>query len=133
MVPEAFRTLAKGRPMPTNSSSSDRDPLDPLAAEFLDHSRRGENPSPSVYAEQYPQWAEQLREFFPALALMEGLKPATGDRTALVDDRTHASSPTHAEHRGEYCIAHEIGQFAIGVVSVVPLAPAVLEWLSMES
>ena len=65
------------------SSSSDRDPLERLAAEFLDRRRRGENPSPSEYAEQYPQWAEQILEFFPALEVMEGLKPGPGDQTAL--------------------------------------------------
>ena len=63
--------------MDTSSSSSDRDPLERLAAEFLDRRRRGENPSPSEYAEQYPQWAEQILEFFPALEVMEGLKPGS--------------------------------------------------------
>src|SRR4029077_12038234 len=77
--------------MDAPSSSSDRDPLERLAAEFLDRRRRGENPSPSEYAEQYPQWAEQILEFFPALELMEGLKPATNDRTASVDAQAEAA------------------------------------------
>src|SRR5580693_6113937 len=84
---DASRALDKGRPMDTPSSSSDRDPLERLAAEFLDRRRRGENPSPSEYAGQYPQWADQILEFFPALELMEGLKPATGDRTASLGDQ----------------------------------------------
>jgi hypothetical protein len=66
--------------MNSSSSSSDRDPLERLAAEFLDRLRGGENPSYSEYAEKYPQWADQIREFFPALAVMEELKPGTGDR-----------------------------------------------------
>ena len=72
------------RPKAALSSSSDRDPLERLAAEFLDRRRRGENPSPSGYADQYPQWADQILEFFPALELMEGLKPgrARPDRFA---------------------------------------------------
>jgi hypothetical protein len=61
--------------MGTPSSSSDRDPLERLAAEFLDRRRRGEDPSPSDYARRYPQWAEQILEFFPALEVLEGLKP----------------------------------------------------------
>jgi hypothetical protein len=35
--------LAKGLPTDTPSSSSDRDPVERLAAEFLDRRRRGEN------------------------------------------------------------------------------------------
>jgi prepilin-type processing-associated H-X9-DG protein len=102
--------------MDTSTSSSDRDPLERLAAEFLDRRRRGENPSPSEYAEQYPQWADQIREFFPALELMEGLKPATGDRTASVDDRAGATGSPHPEQLGEYRILREIGHGGMGHV-----------------
>ena len=51
--------------MNINSSSSDRDPLERLAAEFLDRRRRGENPSPSGYADQYPQWADRSSSSSP--------------------------------------------------------------------
>jgi eukaryotic-like serine/threonine-protein kinase len=102
--------------MPTNSSSSDRDPLERLAAEFLDRRRRGENPSPSDYAEQYPEWAEQIVEFFPALEVLEGLKPVTGDRTASLDDPAHSVGTPRLEQLGEYRILREIGHGGMGVV-----------------
>ncbi len=88
------------RPKAALSSSSDRDPLERLAAEFLDRRRRGENPSPSGYADQYPQWADQILEFFPALELMEGLKPGSRDQTAsLPGAGRHRSRPPVAATR----------------------------------
>ena len=51
---------------------SERDPLDLLAEDFAERYRRGEQPSVNTYVEKYPEWADQIREFFPALELMEG-------------------------------------------------------------
>src|SRR5262245_36250606 len=101
--------------MDTPSSSADRDPLERLAAEFLDRRRNGENPSPSEYAERYPQWAEQIVEFFPALEVMEGLKPANRDPTSSFDGAAHASASAHPEQLGEYRILREIGHGGMGV------------------
>jgi serine/threonine protein kinase len=100
--------------MDTASSSSDRDPLERLAAEFLDRRRRGENPSPSEYAERYPQWAEQIVEFFPALEVMEGLKPGSRDQTASLPGA--ATAAPRLEQLGEYRILREIGHGGMGVV-----------------
>ena len=104
--------------MNTNSSSSDRDPLERLAAEFLDRRRRGENPSPAGYADQYqyPQWADQILEFFPALELMEGLKPGLRDQTASLPGRAGAAVTHRLEQLGEYRILREIGRGGMGVV-----------------
>jgi eukaryotic-like serine/threonine-protein kinase len=102
--------------MSISSSSSDRDPLERLAAEFLDRRRRGENPSPSEYAEKYPQWAEQILEFFPALEVLEGLKPGSGDRTASHEGAALATAPPPLEQLGEYRILREIGRGGMGVV-----------------
>ena len=43
------------RPKAALSSSSDRDPLERLAAEFVDRRRRGEDPSPAEYARRHPE------------------------------------------------------------------------------
>jgi serine/threonine protein kinase len=96
-------------------SAADRDPLERLAAEFLDRRRRGEKPSPADYAERHPQWAEQILEFFPALEVMEGLKPGSGDHTASLDEPAKAAIP-RLQQLGEYRILHEIGHGGMGVV-----------------
>src|SRR5690348_6597839 len=106
---------AEGCPMDAPSSSSDRDPLERLAAEFLDRRRRGEDLSPSDYAERYPQWAEQILEFFPALEVMEGLKPGSADHTASFNGRDQAAAP-RLERLGDYRLLREIGHGGMGVV-----------------
>ena len=102
--------------MSTNSSSSDRDPLERLAAEFLDRRRRGENPSPSEYADKHSQWADQILEFFPALELIEGLKPGARDQTASLPGRAETAFSPPFERLGEYRILREIGRGGMGVV-----------------
>src|SRR6516165_7542153 len=102
--------------MTTNSSSADRDPLERLAAEFLDRRRRGENPLPSEYADHYPQWAAQILEFFPALELMEGLKPGSRDQTTSLSPRVGTAITPQLQQLGEYRILREIGRGGMGVV-----------------
>ena len=41
-----------------SDSSSERDPVEALAEEFLDRQRRGERPDVTEYARRYPQWAD---------------------------------------------------------------------------
>jgi WD40 repeat protein/serine/threonine protein kinase len=102
--------------MNSSSSSSDRDPLEQLAAEFLDRRRGGEPVSPSEYAEQYPRWAEQILEFFPALEVMEGLKPGSRDQTDSFAGLAEAAGTPRLERLGEYRILREIGHGGMGVV-----------------
>jgi serine/threonine protein kinase len=108
--------LAKERPVSAHPSSSDRDPLERLAAEFLDRRRRGESPSPAEYAAEYPQWAEQILDLFPALEVMEGLKPDAGDQTASLAGRAASAVAPRLEQLGEYRIFREIGRGGMGVV-----------------
>lgn len=58
------------------SSSNERNPVERLAEEFASRLRRGERPALSEYTARYPQYAEQIEELFPALVVMEQLKPA---------------------------------------------------------
>ena len=64
----------------------------------------------------YPQWAEQILEFFPALELMEGLKPGSADHTASLDAQANGAHREHPEQLGEYRILREIGHGGMGVV-----------------
>ena len=58
-----------------NEVTSTTDPLDDLAEEFAHRCRDGERPSVADYAARFPQWADDIREFFPSILLMEQFKP----------------------------------------------------------
>ena len=64
-----------------NPSDSDADPLLPLAEEFAERYRRGERPSLREYTERYPQFAERIRQIFPAMVAMEDLGSVEGPPT----------------------------------------------------
>ncbi len=97
----------------SSSSSADRNPVEQLAEEFIERHRRGERPSLTEYTPKYPDWAAEIRELFPALMVMEQLKPAAGDHTGpyLAD-----ASPSHPERLGDYRILREVGRGGMGVV-----------------
>jgi hypothetical protein len=48
--------------------------LNRLAEEFVERYRRGERPSLKEYADRHPELADDIREFFPALAEMKQVK-----------------------------------------------------------
>ena len=56
------------------SDSSERDPVEALAAEFLERHRRGECPSIEEYTQRHPELADEIRDLFPTIAALEGWK-----------------------------------------------------------
>ena len=64
------------------SQGSERDPLERLAEEFAERYRRGERPTPEEYAPRYPELADQIRELFPALAVLEQFGSVAGPAEA---------------------------------------------------
>jgi hypothetical protein len=52
------------------TSSGDRNPVERLAEAFAARLRRGERPALSEYTEKYPEYADQIRELFPALVMI---------------------------------------------------------------
>src|SRR5262245_58570948 len=58
-----------------SDSDSGADPLARLADEFLERHRRGERPALSEYTARHPELAEQIRELFSALLVMEDVRP----------------------------------------------------------
>src|SRR5439155_9773981 len=94
------------------SSSSGRERVEKLTEEFVQRLRRGERPSVTEYAERYPDEAEQIRDLFPALVMMEDLGSVEG---AATGPYTGASGPL-PERLGEYRLLREVGKGGMGVV-----------------
>ena len=64
-----------------STSSNQRNPVERLAEDFLDRKRRGERPTLREYLERYPVLAEEIRDLFPALLMMEDLGGDSGGQT----------------------------------------------------
>jgi hypothetical protein len=94
-------------------SGSAHDPLGQLADEFLERCRRGEQPALTEYTARHPELAEQIRELFPALVLMEDVRP--GPQTAAGPaGAPRAEGPPR--RLGEYRLVREIGRGGMGIV-----------------
>src|SRR5215469_4591511 len=92
-------------------SAPRRETVEQLAEEFVERYRRGERPSLSEYTARFPEHAEQIRDLFPALVMMEQIAPDSESSPA-----TSAAAPwrqrpgEHPEQIGDYRILREIGR-----------------------
>jgi serine/threonine protein kinase len=95
-----------------SSSASGADPLGQLADDFLERWRRGERPALTEYTDRHPELAGQIRELFPALVMMEEVRP--GPPTVV----GAAAAPAAAApwDLGEYRVVRELGRGGMGVV-----------------
>jgi tetratricopeptide (TPR) repeat protein len=93
-----------------SESTADRNPFERLATEFADRLRRGEHPSLTEYVERYPEHADDIRELFPALALVEHYKPEAKD---LLGSPAGGNQP---DRLGDYRILRYLGEGGMGVV-----------------
>src|SRR5205807_9863424 len=88
---------------PASESSSAANRLDALAEEFVERYRRGERPAVSEYTECYPDLADEIRELFPALVMLQDVQPEPNPATGSFETRLRApDSPL--ERVGDYRI-----------------------------
>src|SRR6516162_1935049 len=88
------------------------DRIGELAEAFLEQHRRGERPAVEEYAAAHPELAGEIRRLFPALLMMEELRPAASDLTGGYE----APCGTAPERLGDYRILREVGRGGMGVV-----------------
>jgi hypothetical protein len=97
----------------SDNESSGVNPLDALAEEFVARHRRGENPSVSEYVAKYPELADDVRDLFPGLLLIEDVRPESSAATGPV---VPLAPRPGLERLGDYRILREIGHGGMGVV-----------------
>ncbi len=97
-------------------ASSEPNPVDQLAEEFLQRFRRGERPALTEYTERYPQYADAICRLFPALVKMEQLKPDVGEATGPFAPKGSLTEGSKLDRLGDYHILREVGRGGMGIV-----------------
>src|SRR5688572_21177258 len=92
-----------------NMDLNTRHPIEELADEFVGRFRRGELPSIEDYCKRFPNQADEIRELFPALVLMEQHRP-------VVKRTSSAPHTPMLEQIGDYRIVREIARGGMGIV-----------------
>jgi WD40 repeat protein/serine/threonine protein kinase len=98
----------------SDSASQDALVLE-LAEEFLDRYRKGERPPLREYTDRHPELAAEIREVFPAMAMMEKIAVAEESQEAGGQD-SRVGEKLALEQLGDYRIIREIGRGGMGVV-----------------
>jgi tetratricopeptide (TPR) repeat protein len=95
-----------------DSAASENDlVLNRLAEEFAVRFRRGERPSIQEYVDRYPELADEIRDFIPAVVKLEQAKD---DREAAHDAAAAGAPPI--EKLGDFHLLREVGRGGMGVV-----------------
>src|SRR5262245_23544720 len=97
-------------------SSGERSPVEQLAEEFVARRRRGEQPAMEEYTARYPEWADEIRDLFPALLLVEDLGDGSLAFTGPHLPPAGEVAPAPLQQLGDYRILRRIGQGGMGVV-----------------
>jgi eukaryotic-like serine/threonine-protein kinase len=92
------------------------DRFNALADEFIKRRRLGQNPSVESYAAAHPDLAEEIRQAFPALLMIDDLKPSSGDPTGNFDAASVVVRGAKLERLGDFRVLREAGRGGMGVV-----------------
>ncbi len=98
-----------------STPSDDRSPVELLADEFLARCKRGERPTIKEYCDRHPAHAEEIRDVFEAVLMVEDLKPGTEDPSGSYGESVRVNGK-RLDQVGDYRILCEIGRGGMGVV-----------------
>src|SRR5262245_18392085 len=98
-----------------SSSSDARSPVEVLADEFLTRCKRGEKPTIREYCDRHPELADEIRDVFQAVLMVEDLRPATDDGSGSFGESANVNGK-RLDQVGDYRILCEIGRGGMGVV-----------------
>jgi serine/threonine protein kinase/WD40 repeat protein len=96
-------------------SGDSQSPLDRLAASFVARIRGGDRPSVDELVAANPDLADDIRQVFPALELIERLKPCTEVSHSGIGSRGPTGTLAGTQ-LGDYRIVRAIGEGGMGVV-----------------
>jgi WD40 repeat protein/serine/threonine protein kinase/tetratricopeptide (TPR) repeat protein len=88
-----------------------------LAEEFIHRYRKGERPPLREYIERHPDLAAEIKEVFPAMAMMENIAVAD-DSLDIPSQKSGGKTSTRQtlQQLGDYRIIREIGHGGMGLV-----------------
>src|SRR6516164_6273246 len=98
-----------------SSPSEERGPVNLLADEFLARCKRGEKPTIKEYCDRHPDLADEIRDVFEAVLMVEDLKPGSSDVSGSVGESVQVGGK-RLQQVGDYRILGEIGRGGMGVV-----------------
>src|SRR5262249_56896196 len=96
------------------SSSDERGPVNLLADEFMARCKRGEKPTIQEYCDRHPDLADEIRDVFEAVLMVEDLKPGSDEGSASLGEAAPAAGK-RLQQVGDYRILGEIGRGGMGV------------------
>jgi WD40 repeat protein/serine/threonine protein kinase/tetratricopeptide (TPR) repeat protein len=87
-----------------------------LAEEFLQRYRDGQRPSLQEYIDRHPELAAEIREVFPAMAMMENIALADESLARPLSSPEPVLAPVPLEQLGDFRIIRKVGQGGMGIV-----------------
>src|SRR6516225_8885615 len=102
--------------MPTTPASSDPNLVGQVVAEWRERLLKGERFEVDEYAARYPAIANELRELFPAMVMIEDLKGDVGGLTGSLGAGAVLAEGKTLERLGDFRILREIGRGGMGIV-----------------
>src|SRR5260370_26899509 len=97
-----------------NNEASERDPLEKVVDSFLGRIGAGARPALSEYLTKHRELGDDIRELFPALAVMEEGGKCAGE--AACPDPARLSEAQVPKQLGEYRLLRQVGRGGMGVV-----------------